>query len=266
MSPDINTEESGVPTAAASTPDAAARSAPPNRPEGMLPHLQRGDAQQGNTGAPLYAWSTEDAEEDPAILEAPRQRSGRSLTVWLVAILAVAAAACATLLAFGLPPFHAPEEALQEKQPTHAVVPGTQEQQQAPNGQQATALCHLYEQVHEEVVANTHMANPDSSDPVGQLAVAANARLALFAGGQLLREGIHDNPEASPDLRKDLGEMATTLDNLTLGYLAGSSNFALDPLRNQLDRQIYSSRTASATPSPRSRPAPARARHPAGVA
>jgi len=219
MNPDMNPEEPSVLTAAASTRHAAVVDE-------------------------VCAWSSDDEDAEEEILEAPQPpgRSGRSLTVALVALLAVAAAACATLLAFGLPPFHH-DEVSQETPPTQAV-PGAQEQdqgpspKQGPNKMQTATLCTLYNSVHEAVVANTHMENPDGTDPVGQIAVAANARLALFAGGELLRQAVHDNPDAPQDLRKELGQMASTLQNLAMGYLAGTGNVELDPLRHELDNQI----------------------------
>jgi len=194
--PDANLEESEVLTAAGSTQHAA-------------------------TPDDVCAWSL-DNESPDAPEEAVEETPPRGhLTVALVALLAVTAAACATLLALGLPPFHA-----------H----GSQQQLRSDPSQNK-ALCELYDQVQDAVQLNTNMSSPDDT-PTGTLAVAANARVALFVGAELLRQGLHDNPNASPNLSKKLGETASTLDGLVLGYLDNKSEDQLTPLRRDLDSEF----------------------------
>lgn len=84
---------------------------------------------------------------------------------------------------------------------------------------------------------NTHMVNPDPNSPIGQLAVAANARLALLGGGAYLRDRLTAEPAAPAGLAKAVKSMANTLEELGIGYLAGL-NSTLGPLRNALDSEI----------------------------
>lgn len=100
-----------------------------------------------------------------------------------------------------------------------------------------THICGGYTTVRQGVIANTHLANPTPDNPAGQLAVAANARLALLGGGAFLRDRLTAEPAAPADLAKAVGAMANTIEDLGVGYLAGL-NSALDPLRENLNKEI----------------------------
>ena len=100
-----------------------------------------------------------------------------------------------------------------------------------------TNVCSAYTAVHQAVVMNTHLANPDPKNPIGQLAVAANARLALLGGGAYLRDRLAAEPAAPADLTKAVTSMANTIEQLGVGYLAGL-NSTLDPLRQELNSEI----------------------------
>ena len=99
-------------------------------------------------------------------------------------------------------------------------------------------VCTAYNSAKQSVVLNTHMANPRPDDPIGQLAIAANARLALLGGGEYLRDRLAAAPAAPAELSAAVTSMAKTIEDLGMGYLMGSSNFALDPLRNDLNSEI----------------------------
>jgi hypothetical protein len=101
-----------------------------------------------------------------------------------------------------------------------------------------TNLCSAYTAAHQAVVINTHLVNPRADDPIGPLAVAANARLALLGGGAYLRDRVAAEPAAPADLAKTLTYMADTIEQLGINYLAGASNLVQDPLRNNLDKEI----------------------------
>ncbi|MGC2653547.1 MAG: hypothetical protein WA317_08110 [Mycobacterium sp.] len=118
--------------------------------------------------------------------------------------------------------------------PMHASAPSFSSQQTADA---KTHLCAAYVTVRQGVVTNTHLANPVPNDPAGQLAVAANARLALVGGGAFLQNRLTAEPAASGDLAKTVGAMANTIQELGVGYLAGL-NSTLDPLRHNLDTEI----------------------------
>jgi hypothetical protein len=104
--------------------------------------------------------------------------------------------------------------------------------------QAKTNVCSAYTAVHQGVVRNTHLADPNPNDPAGQLAIAANARLALLGGGAYLRDRVAGQPATPADLAKAVNSMADTIEQLGVGYLEGASNVVLDPLRHDLDSQI----------------------------
>lgn len=151
----------------------------------------------------------------------PRQRWWKSARLQALVALAIAviAAALAVVAWF---------------RPVHQNAPTFTDQQ---TGDAKTNVCSAYAAVHQEVVMNTHMVNPDPNSPIGQLAVAANARLALLGGGAYLRDRLTAEPAAPAGLAKAVKSMANTLEELGIGYLAGL-NSALGPLRNALDSEI----------------------------
>lgn len=101
-----------------------------------------------------------------------------------------------------------------------------------------TNVCSAYAAVHQGVVRNTHLADPNPNDPAGQLAIAANARLALLGGGAYLQDRVAAQPATPADLTQAVNSMANTLEQLGVGYLEAASNIVLDPLRHDLDSQV----------------------------
>jgi hypothetical protein len=98
-----------------------------------------------------------------------------------------------------------------------------------------TSVCGAYTSVHRAVAKNTHLEAPADGDP---LAVATSARLALYGGGSYLRDRLAKEPATPEDLAKAVDSLATTLEDLGVGYLAGAPAFTLDPLRHNLDGQL----------------------------
>lgn len=119
--------------------------------------------------------------------------------------------------------------------PAHSNTPSFNDQQTADAKK---SMCTAYTSVHQAVVANTHMRNPHGDDAIGQLAVAANARLALLGGGQYLQDRLAANPATPADLAKAVTSMAATIEDLGVGYLSGQSALAMDPMRNDLNSEI----------------------------
>jgi hypothetical protein len=99
-------------------------------------------------------------------------------------------------------------------------------------------VCSAYTAVHQGVVRNTHLADPNPRDPAGQLAIAANARLALLGGGAYLRDRVAAHPATPADLAQAVNSMGTTIEQLGVGYLEAASNSVLDPLRHDLDSDV----------------------------
>lgn len=99
-------------------------------------------------------------------------------------------------------------------------------------------VCSAYTAVHQGVVRNTHLTDANPDDPVGQLAIAANARLALLGGGGYLRDRVAALPATPAELAQAVNSMANTIEQLGVGYLEAASNIVLDPLRHDLDSQV----------------------------
>lgn len=112
--------------------------------------------------------------------------------------------------------------------------PSTEQQ----GGDAKTNVCAAYNTVHQGVVVNTHLANPNPGDPIATLSVASNARLSLLGGGAYLRERVAANTAAPADLTKVAIAMANTIQQLGVNYLAGAPNDVQDPLRHDLDNEI----------------------------
>jgi hypothetical protein len=99
-------------------------------------------------------------------------------------------------------------------------------------------VCSAYTAVHQGVVRNTHLKDPNPNDPAGQLAIAANARLALLGGGAYLRDRVAAQSATPADLAQAVNSMANTIEQLGVAYLAASTNLVLDPLRHDLEAQL----------------------------
>jgi hypothetical protein len=97
-------------------------------------------------------------------------------------------------------------------------------------------VCSTYTSVRKAVVLNTHLNSPN--DPTGQLAVAANARLALLGGGSYLQDRLVAEPAAPADLANAVKSMSNTIEQLGTAYLADAGTIVLDPLRHDLDADI----------------------------
>jgi hypothetical protein len=101
-----------------------------------------------------------------------------------------------------------------------------------------TSLCKSSLAATRSVVRNTHLKNPAPDDPIGALAVAANARLALAGGGSYLHDQLDAHPAAPQDLGDSVEKLATTFESLGMSYMAGEGNDARESLRKDLDTQI----------------------------
>jgi hypothetical protein len=135
---------------------------------------------------------------------------------------ALAIAVIAAVLA-GLAYFH----------PAHKGVSVAQQ-----GGDAKANVCAAYATAHKAVVINTHMQSPNPKDPIAELSVATNARLALIGGGAYLRERIAANTAAPADLTNAANSLADTIEQLGINYLVQAGAAVQDPLRQNLDSQI----------------------------
>lgn len=101
-------------------------------------------------------------------------------------------------------------------------------------------VCEAQAVVRQGTQFNTNLQNPVPGDLAGDLAVGTNARLSLFAGGAFLHQRLENNPAAPADLTKAVGDMADTLEALSVNYLAGHApdDAVQQPLRDQLRGEI----------------------------
>ena len=99
-------------------------------------------------------------------------------------------------------------------------------------------ICETFMVVDRAVVRNSRLKNPDNGGPIGALSVATAARQAFFSGGAYLRDRVAQEPATPPDLAKSVNAMASNLEELAIGYLAGAAEFTQDELRQSLDDKI----------------------------
>jgi hypothetical protein len=104
--------------------------------------------------------------------------------------------------------------------------------------QAKTNVCSAYVTVRQAVVENTHLTIPNPGDRIAQLAVAANARLALLGGGSYLQDRLDAEHAAPTDLSFAVTALSATVQQLGADYLAGADDSLQVPLRRDLDTQI----------------------------
>jgi hypothetical protein len=151
---------------------------------------------------------------------------GSKLLRW-VAVAALALAVIATGLAVG-GWFYYPHKG--------AAGTGTYSDQQTKDAKKK--ICETFMVVDRAVVRNSRLKNPDNGGPIGALSVATAARLAFYSGGSYLRDRVSQEPATPPDLAKSVNAMASNLEELAIGYLAGAADFTQDELRQSLDDKI----------------------------
>lgn len=79
-------------------------------------------------------------------------------------------------------------------------------------------VCSTYEQVRKAVVTNTSRNGGD--DPTATLAVAANARAALYNGGDYLSKALRQEPAAPPELTKAINTLVNSYQKLAIDFLS----------------------------------------------
>ncbi|AKN16914.1 hypothetical protein MHAE_01200 [Mycobacterium haemophilum DSM 44634] len=85
-----------------------------------------------------------------------------------------------------------------------------------------TKVCATYDKVHHAVLANTGRSG--GSDPTATLAVAANARIALYDGGEYLVKTLTQEPATPADLAAATRALASAYQELAIGYLAEATD------------------------------------------
>ena len=106
------------------------------------------------------------------------------------------------------------------------------------SGDAKANLCSAFTVAYKAVKTSTHLANPGGNDPSGQLAVAANARVALLGGGAYLHDRLAAQSSPPADLANAINSMANTIEDLGANYLGNAGNDQQAPLRKDLDSEI----------------------------
>jgi hypothetical protein len=166
--------------------------------------------------------SAPDTVEAVELPDTPSSRNTQNLPSWLTfAALAIALVAVAfSVFGWFLPTSHS------EKFTAEQVRDAKKQ------------ICQVSTNVRQAVVTNTHRTNPIHGDPGSALAVAANARLALYGGGAYLQDRLAKQPATPADLAKAVDSLASTLQGLGIGYLADAPDSAQQPLRKDLNSEL----------------------------
>jgi hypothetical protein len=115
--------------------------------------------------------------------------------------------------------------------PAHNSASATAQQ----GGDAKANVCAAYAATRKAVVLNTHMQGPN---PDSQLAVAANARLALIGGGAYLSQRLAANTAAPSDLANAANSLANTIQQLGINYLNQAPASVQDPVRKDLTNEL----------------------------
>ena len=94
-------------------------------------------------------------------------------------------------------------------------------------------VCAAYKRVNHAVLANTGRGG--DNDPATLLGVAANARMALFDGGEYLLRILAHEPATAPDLATATRALADAYQELALDYMAEADDPRLESSRNAID-------------------------------
>jgi hypothetical protein len=78
-------------------------------------------------------------------------------------------------------------------------------------------VCAAYDKVHHAVLANTGRSG--GSDPALLLGVAANARIALYDGGEYLVKTLTQQPATAADLAAATRALASAYQELAIDYM-----------------------------------------------
>jgi hypothetical protein len=81
-------------------------------------------------------------------------------------------------------------------------------------------VCAAYQKIRQAVSVNTGRSGGD--DPTAIIAVAANARIALYDGGDYLLKTLYKNPPTQPDLARSVRTLATAYQQMAVDYLANA--------------------------------------------
>ncbi|MCV7166447.1 hypothetical protein H7I75_19980 [Mycobacterium stomatepiae] len=84
-----------------------------------------------------------------------------------------------------------------------------------------TKVCATYQKVHQAVLVNTGRSG--GTDQTAVLGLAANARIALYDGGDYLLRTLADEPATPSEVAAAVRRLANSYQELAIGYMAEAS-------------------------------------------
>lgn len=109
----------------------------------------------------------------------------------------------------------------------------------APQADEAKSdVCAAALLARQAVAKNMHLVNPDPENPVAQLAVATNARLALAGSAAYLRGRVDADSTAPKDLLDTARAIAGALEHLNVSYLVGQPNSEHEGIGRDLESRM----------------------------
>jgi hypothetical protein len=87
-------------------------------------------------------------------------------------------------------------------------------------------VCATYQKVHQAVLVNTGRSG--GTDQTAILGLAANARIALYNGGDYLLRTLADQPATPADLAAAVRQLANSYQELAIDYMAEASQSETD--------------------------------------
>ena len=104
------------------------------------------------------------------------------------------------------------------------------------------AVCSAFETAHNAVRINT--GRNGGTDATTTLAVAANARLSLYAGGGYLRDALEKNPATPKELASAVTDLSDIFRKIAIDYLADKSDADIEPSLRIADSSSVAVKTA----------------------
>jgi hypothetical protein len=106
-------------------------------------------------------------------------------------------------------------------------------------GDAKATVCAVYEKVRRAVSVNTGRSGGD--DPTAILAVASNARIALYNGGDYLSKKLLAQPATPPDLAKAVRTLVNAYQATAIDYLVNAPDPEQESSRDAVRRQMQQS-------------------------
>lgn len=98
-------------------------------------------------------------------------------------------------------------------------------------------VCETFRIVEHAVRSRAPKLPPDAG-PVGGLTMLTFRQFTYFGSGALLHDQLDQKPETPSDLAKPTREVATALEEFSIGVIAGANGLAQDQLRVEVEEKI----------------------------